>query len=41
MTKLTSIIIDYSGENLDDESIDGIRNLLSYFGELSVVKLSL
>ena len=41
MTKLTNIMLNYDGESLDGENISGIANMISYFGELSVVELSL
>ena len=41
MNKLTSIIINYDGESLDGENIDGIGNMISYFGELSLIELNL
>ena len=41
MNSLTKLMFNYDGESLDGENISGIANMFSYFGDLSVVELSL
>ena len=41
MNSLTKLMFNYDGESLDGESISGIANMIDYFGDLSVVELSL
>ena len=41
MTNLTSIILNYDGEYLDGENLDGIINLISYFDQLTQIELNL
>jgi len=41
MRKLTKLIIDFRENNIDYEDVDGIVNLMSYFGELVEVEWNL